>query len=219
TKWRMNARSQTLTAQAKIDVNTGPSVNLSFGGSMNYYDRSLYDRTSSLMNFQNFGTAQNLDWRVFGRLTQRFTNDKEGSASKVKSANYTLMVDYSQSSQKSYDPKHGFDIFKYGHVGTFRSNYDTSLVFVDSLNAYVQQSVPFQNGVTFEASETNPGLSSITRQYYDLFGNATDFNQLRGRNALLNGDVPVSVYQIWNNIGAPYNGFGKLENNLFRVTG
>lgn len=219
TKWRMNARSQTLSAQAKIDVNTGPSVNLSFGGSMNYYDRSLYDRNSSLMNFQNFGTAKNLDWRVFGRLTQRFSNNREGSASKVKSANYSLMVDYSQSRQRSYDPKHGFSVFNYGQVGKFRSNYDTSLVFVDSLNAYVQQAVPFQNGVTFEASETNPGLSSLTNQYYDLFGSATDFDQLRGRNALLNGDTPLAVYNIWNNLGTPYNGFGIVENNQFRVTG
>ena len=219
TKWRMNAKSQTLSAQAKIDVNTGPSVNLSFGGSMNYYDRSLYDRSSSLMNFQNFGTAKNLDWRVFGRLTQRFSNNREGSASKVKSANYSLMVDYSQSRQRSYDPKHGFKIFNYGHVGTFRSNYDTSLVFVDSLNAYVQQAVPFQNGVTFETSETNPGLSALTNQYYDLFGSATDFDMLRNRNALLNGDAPISVYQIWNNLGTPYNGFGIVENNQFRVTG
>lgn len=219
TKWRMNAKSQTLTAQAKIDVNTGPSVNLSFGGSMNYYDRSLYDRNSSLLNFQNFGTAKNLDWRVFGRLTQRFTNDREGSASKVKSANYSLMVDYSQSSQKSYDPKHGFSIFNYGHVGTFRSNYDTSLVYVDSLNAYVQQTIPFQNGVTFEASETNPGMAAVTSQYYRMFGYANDFNTLRNRNALLNGETPIPVYNMWNNIGSPYNGFGIVENSQFRVTG
>lgn len=224
TKWRMNAKRQTLTAQAKIDVNTGPLVNLSFGGSMNYSDRSLngsreIERRNSLMNFQNYGQGKNFDWRVFGRLTQRFTNDREGSASKVKSANYSLMVDYSQTRSRSYDPKHGFNLFNYGHVGTFSSNYDTSLTYVDTLNAYVQQAVPFQNGVTFEASETNPGLSAVTRQYYELFGTATDFNQLRGRNALLNGDAPISVYQIWNNIGAPYNGFGIFQNSQFRVTG
>lgn len=219
TKWRMNARSQTLSAQAKIDVNTGPSVNLSFGGSMNYFDRSLYNRSNSLLNFQNFGTAKNLDWRVFGRLTQRFSNDREGSSSKVKSANYSLMVDYSQSRQRSYDPKHGFDIFNYGHVGTFRSNYDTSLVYIDTLNAYVQQAVPFQNGVSFDASETNPGLASVTRQYYNLFGTAANNDVLRGANGLLNGDVPISVYQIWDNLGTPYNGFGIFENNQFRVTG
>lgn len=219
TKYRMNARSQNVSAQAKIDVNTGPSVNLSFGGSMNYYDRSLYDRTSSLMNFQNFGKATNFDWRVFGRLSQRFSNNREGSASKVKSAYYSLMFDYSQSRQKSYDPKHGFKVFNYGHVGTFRSNFDTSFVYVDTLNAYVNQEVPFQNGVTFEASETNPGLAALTNEYYDLFGSGANFNQLRQGNALLNGETPLSVYQIWNNLGTPYNGFGIFENNQLRVTG
>lgn len=225
TKYRMNAQSQTISAQAKIDVNTGPSVNLSFGGSMNYHDRSLYNRNSSLFNFQNFGERTNFDWRVFGRLTQRFSNNKEGSASKIKSANYSLMVDYSQSRQKTYDPKHGFNLFNYGHVGTFRSTYDTSLVYVDSLNAYVQQARPFQNGVTFEASETNPGLASVTNQYYNLFGSAMDNNQIRNGNGLLNGDLPISVYNIWNNLGSPYNGTGGInglgivENNQFRVTG
>ncbi len=219
TKWRMNARNQVLSAQAKIDVNTGPSMNLSFGGSMNYSDGNIYSRRNSLINFQNFGTNRSLDWRVFGRLTQRFTNDREGSASKVKSANYSLMVDYSQSRSRSYDPKHGFKVFNYGHVGTFRTNYDTSLVFVDSLNAYVQQAVPFVNGITFQASETNPGLAAVTNQYYDMFGSARDVEELSNRNGLLNGRTPITVYDIWDNLGAPYNAFGIIENNQFRVTG
>ena len=32
----MNARNTNVSAQGKIDVNTGPSVNLTFGGSLNY---------------------------------------------------------------------------------------------------------------------------------------------------------------------------------------
>lgn len=219
TKWRMNAKSQTLSAQAKIDVNTGPSMNLSFGGSMNYFDRTLYSRSGSLLNFQNFGVGKNLDWRVFGRLTQRFTNDKEGSSSKVKSAFYSLMVDYSQSRSRSYDPKHGFNYFNYGHVGTFRSHYDTSLVYVDSLQAYVQQTVPFTNGIDFTPSETNPGLAAVTRQYYQMFGTPVDINMLRDGNGLMNGGAPLNVYNLWNNLGTPYNGFGISENNQFRVSG
>ena len=218
TKYRMNARSQTLSAQAKIDVNTGPSVNLSFGGSLNYYDRSLYNRNSSLFNFQNFGKAKTLDWRVFGRLTQRFSNTREGSASKVKSANYSLMVDYSQRKSSFYDPKHGFSLFNYGHVGSFDIKLDTSVV-LDSAAIYMQQAVPYPNGMTFTASETNPGLASYTNAYYDLFGTARDINELRNGNGLMNGDVPRSVYNIWNNLGTPYDAFSRLENNQFRVTG
>ena len=226
TKWRMNARNSTISGQAKIDVNTGPSVNLSFGGSMNYYNGTIYSRANSLLNFQNFGVQNALDWRVFGRLTQRFTNDREGSSSKVKSANYSLMVDFSSSTNQSYDPKHKFNLFNYGHVGTFRSTYDIDYVYVDSLNAYVQNARPFQSNVDFTPSELNPGLAAITSQYYNLFADRdanpnafTDFDALRNGNALLNGDAPQSVYQIWSNIGTPYNGFGKQDNQQFRVTG
>ena len=70
----MNARTRSLSAQGKVDVNTGPSVNLTFGGSMNYGSGSIYSRTGSLFNFSNFGAYKSLDWRVYGRLTQRFTN-------------------------------------------------------------------------------------------------------------------------------------------------
>ena len=34
-----------------------------------------------------------------------------------------------------------------------------------------------------------------------------------------NGDAPQSVYGIWNNIGSPYNYFGKGETDQIRVSG
>lgn len=225
--WRMNARSTSISGQAKIDVNTGPSVNLTFGGSMNYDYGNIYDRTGSLFNFQNFGAYKDLDWRVFGRLTQRFTNDREGSASKVKSAFYSLMVDYSKSTRDRYDPKHKYNLFNYGHVGTFTSQMDTiwSIQQRDDGIYYTHETVPVQTYVNYNPSETNPGLAAITTQYYNLFDGRTDIepfrdnDALRDGNALLNGDGPQSVYNIWSNIGTPYNYFGKTENDQFRVTG
>ena len=43
--------------------------------------------------------------------------------------------------------------------------------------------------------------------------------QIQQGNALRNGDAPGSVYGIWSNIGTPNNGFGKSEQNQFRITG
>ena len=40
--WRMNARNTTISGQGKIDVNTGPTVNVQFGGSLNYFNGSAY---------------------------------------------------------------------------------------------------------------------------------------------------------------------------------
>lgn len=223
-KWRMNASNTSLAGQLKIDVNTGPSVNLSFGGSMAYSTGNAYSYFNSLMNFDNFGVNKSLDWRVFGRFTQRFNNDKkEGSSSKIKSAFYSLMVDYSQTSDQAYDRNHKYNVFNYGHVGTFTTRRSRSYEF----NAATSQLV--HNGfrdeeVSFSPSETNAALAAITTQYYNIYdgkpqGNYENLFQIQQGNALRNGDAPQSVYQIWGNVGTPYDYFGKSETNQFRVTG
>ena len=227
--WRMNARSSSLSAQAKIDVNTGPSVNLTFGGSLNYNWGSIYSRTNSLFNFSNFGARKELDWRVFGRLTQRFNNNTEGSSSKIKSAFYSLMVDYSKSTRDRFDPKHGYDLFNYGHVGKFEiERRRTYTSFNTEYNGLEQESVPADVQVIFTPSETNPMLAAQTSQYFGLYDYADTWQeeenyrnlfQIQNGNGLLNGDAPQSVYGIWGNIGAPYNFFGKTENDQIRATG
>lgn len=223
TDYRMNARNGTFSGQAKIDVNTGPSVNLQFGGSLNYNYGSNYSYTGSLLNFQNFGVYKNLDYRVFGRLTQRFNNDREGSSSKIKSALYNLMVDYSKSKSDVYDPKHQYNMFNYGYVGKFTTTRRPSYEFDPATQTYVHNGFKDVE-VAFSPSETNATLAAITTQYFNIYdgspiGHYENLFQIQQGNALRNGDTPASVYGIWSNIGTPYNNFGKTENDQFRVTG
>lgn len=223
TPFRMNADRKVFSAQAKLDVNTGPSVNLTFGGTMNYNASKAYSYTGSLMNFMNNGLQNSLDWRVFGRLTQRFSNDKEGSSSKIGGAYYNLMVDFSKSTFNAYDPKHGYNLFNYGHVGTFTTTRIPTYEYNESLNAYEHDG--FRDvRVDYSPSETNATLAAITTQYYNLFagrpeGNYENLTQIQQGNALRNGDSPQSVYSIWSNIGSPYNFFAKTENDQLRFTG
>jgi hypothetical protein len=223
TPWRMNASRSSLSASAKIDVNTGPSINLTFGGSLNYSYGNNYDYTSSLMNFTNFGVYNQLDWRVYGRFTQRFSNTKEGSASKVKSAFYSLMVDYSKTKAENYDRNHKFKVFNYGHVGTFRTTKVPSYEFDNNTLTYTHNG--FRDVIVdFTPSETNSALAAITSQYYNIYagnpgGHYENLLQIQQGRALRNGDLPSDVYGIWNNIGTPSNGFGKTENDQFRITG
>ncbi len=219
--WRMNARSTSISAQGKIDVNTGPSVNLQFGGSLNYSNGSNYSYAGSLLNFTNFGKSKNLDYRVYGKISQRFTNDKKGS--KLKSANYTLMVDYSKSKSDTYDPTHKYNMFNYGHVGKFVTNRTASYEFNEDLQRWEHNGFKDLE-VNYTPSTTNAALASITTQYYNLYqglpiGRYENLFQLQQGNALRNGDAPQSVYGIWSNIGTPFNFFGKNENDQFRVTG
>src|SRR5690606_16318389 len=102
-------RKRVISGTAKLDVATGPRTNLSFGGSMNYDGGSQYSYANSLFNFNNFAVENRLDWRVYGRFTQRFINND--AKAKIRSFVYTLMVDYSQSSLERYDPKHKFNFF------------------------------------------------------------------------------------------------------------
>ena len=227
TAWRMNARTSSLSAQGKIDVNTGPSANLSFGGSFNRAWGKAYSRTGSLFNFSNFGDYKNTDWRVFGRITQRFSNKTEGSSSKIKSAFYSLMVDYSKTKRDRFDSKHGFNLFNYGHVGYFDIQRERTYTGTSNLGP-VQEVVPPVVNVQFTPSDLNPMLAAQTSQYFGLFDYSNhwqsethyrNLSQVRAGNGLRNGDTPQSVYNIWNNIGSPYNYFQKAETDQFRVTG
>lgn len=222
-KYRMNARSRVISGAGKIDINAGPSINLTFGASLNYNWYSLHNYTSSLYNFYNFGNGTAFDWRVYGRFTQRFNSGKD-SKSKVRSAQYSIMVDYSKTNRLFQDDRHEDRFFNYGYVGRFKTykiptyaftgtGYNDSLIhdgFRDTL-------------VEFTPSETNSSFAAITSQYYDIYsdfptGNYENLTQIQAGNALRNGDAPQSVYGIWSNAGTPYNGYSKSETEQFRVT-
>ena len=220
-KWRMNTRARSMTASGKIDVNVGPTMNLTFGGSMNYRQSNIYSYASSLMNFENFGQSTGYDWRAYGKFTQRFQNDEKGA--KIKSAYYSIMIDYSQSHSKFGDARHKDKIFNYGYVGKFdilqSPTYETT-VNGDSLilNGFKDDLV------IFTPSEENEALAAQTRQYYNIYandpvGNYENLFQIQAGGGLRNGDVPQNVYGIWNNMGTPYNGYGYSQNDQFRVTG
>lgn len=219
--WRMNARRRVVSGTAKIDVATGSRTNLSFGGSLNYEGGQVYDYTNSLFNFNNFGHTQQLDWRVYGRFTQRFINNDPKA--KIRSFVYTLMADFSQTHFERYDPKHKFNLFNYGHVGTFITDRERSYE-ADLVNSRAVHNGFRDTYVHFTPSNTNPELATYTQQYYNLYpndpiGHYENLLQIQLGNGLRNGDLPRTVYNIWENIGAPYNQFGIQDNQQYRISG
>ncbi len=221
--WKMNARRTTISGAGKIDVNTGPTVNLTFGGSMNYNFGKNYSYANSLYNFENFADRNSLDWRVYGRFQQRFRNTDENSSSKVESFYYNLMVDYSKSNRKTFDESHEYNIFNYGHVGYFETTRRPTYSFNSANDSLIHDG--FRDvEVDFTPSEINPSLAAITSQYYDInegnpFGRYENLTQILQGNGLRNGDQPSSVYSLWGNLGTPFNGFSKAEAEQLRFTG
>jgi len=221
--WRMNARTKSYSAAGKIDVNVGPTMNLAFGGSMNFRGGSIYDLSNSLMNFENFGESQAYDWRVYGKFTQRFNNNVEGSTSKIKSAYYSLMVDYSQSHFKRNDPKHEDRLFNYGYVGKFKTTLEPSYGPTTNGDSLVQTGWN-EVIVDFEASDENAAFAAITSQYYDIydgqpFGHFENLDQIQAGNALINGALPDNIYGLWGNLGTPYGNYGFSQADQLRITG
>ena len=221
--WRMNARNSSFSAAGKIDVNAGPNINLTFGGNMAYSNFSRYSYRNSLMNFENFGETRNLDWRVYGRFTQRFNNNLEGSTSKIKSAFYSLMVDYSQSHGRTWDATHEDRIFNYGHVGKFETYREKTYEFNQNNDSLIMTGFN-DTLVEFTPSTNNQAFAAITSQYFDIYagdpeGNYENLFQIEQGNGLRNGDVPQTVYGIWDNLGTPFNFYGFNQQDQFRITG
>jgi hypothetical protein len=226
-KFRQNVAQQSASLAGKIDVNTGPLINLSFGGSFNWNKGNNYSYASSLFNSDNYSNSRNLTWRVYGKLTQRFANNtKEGEENKslIKNAYYTVMVDYSKVSSKTVNTRHEDRIFDYGHVGTFETSRENSYEFDAGQNMYIHNG--FRDVlVTFDPSEKNSDLAAITSQYYALSdaaggaaGNYQNQTQLLQGNALRNGDAPRSIYGLWSSLGTQPNGYSKGDNGQFRVS-
>ena len=74
----------------------------------------------------------------------------------------------------------------------------------------------------FEASDINPNLAAYTQQYYnqnpEAEGKYENLDQiLQDRGALRNGDLPRSVYSLWDNTGTQYNAYNILEQTQFRI--
>lgn len=221
--WRMNARNRSASAAGKIDVNAGANINLTFGGNFAYSRASRYSFQNSLLNFENFGLNTDYDWRVYGRFTQRFNNNQEGSTSKIKSAFYSIMVDYSQSHNKLWDRTHEDRIFNYGYVGKFETFRETTYEFNGAEDSLIHNGFK-DTLVRFTPSTTNAAFAAITSQYFDIYaGNPEDnyenLNQIERGNALRNGDVPQSVYGIWRNMGTPFSTYRYGQQDQFRITG
>lgn len=224
--FRLNGGGMSANVSAKIDVNAGDNVNLTFGGQFVFNESDIYSRGNSMFNWDNSGMNRNITWRAYGRFTQRFNSavgeEGEGSGSKIKNAYYTVMVDYSKSTSLTQSRKHKDSLFNYGYLGKFDVYTQPSYEWDAAQNMWVHNGFD-DTLVTFQPSAVNYEMASITTQYFSLYddvaGNYENFTQLLDGNAPINGMSGQSVYGIWANIGTNYGSYGYSDANQFRVTG
>ncbi len=226
TPYRRNVRRHDLSLSSKIDYSPTDLIDVTLGGQLSYSDFNEYVRSYSLFNPSGNPRNQLLDWRVFGRFTQRFQtggkqeeDGEEGGAatSVIKDAFYSVQLDYSRVNKKEYNPIHGTNFFRYGHVGKFKTEYQPSFApGVDTATGnqsnYVMEDIN-PSRIDFEPSSHNPLAARYTEQYYDILGTPASKNSIEGRNALTNGIRPANIYSLWYNTGRQYNGYGIDKDN------
>jgi len=228
-----NVRNKGMKLSGKFDVRTGPNINLTFGGNMDWNTYRGYDWGNSVFNYENNSQVINNTWRAYAKFTQKFNSpdesEEEQANAAVKNAFYTLHLDYSHFQQKFQDATHKDNIFDYGYIGKFTTHTVNSYEFgVDSLTGY---SGLIHNGFEdvlyeFDGSESpNPDAAAYTQSYYDLYsdpdGNYQNRDQVLDGGGLVNGYQPgeltTNVYDIWYSPAVNVNGNSTRNNSQFRL--
>lgn len=249
----------TLNDLQRVTANQNvPSTNTSFLGELNFVPNSnvqlllgaKYDYANLInYNFGNslFNSANNSQTIGHNLLTYLALthNIKTSEKSKVQDAFYTIRLDYQSAWQKTQDPQHGEDFFRYGHIGKFTTYSAPAYEFVtgnenanpDSvvingkpyyLKNYYRQTGnrPIDTLITFDRTNTsNPLRANYTDLFYALSptNGINSITDIRSSGAgLINGQNPIGVYSnMWNNVGLGVQGYGKSQQEKygFNATG
>ena len=218
---RQNARRRSALASGKIDITTTPTINLSVGGSMDLSNIQDFNRNNSLLNPGNNTEYNTSTWRTFLRFTQRFNSREETAEDHdkggIKNAYYSVQLDYSHYNQKSESQAHGDNLFDYGYLGKYTIDRERTY------NPLTGKQTGFMDTqVHFTPSDLNPDAAAFPEQYFSLFdansGFYQDFLTVRQNGGLLNGQLPGSVYGLWNNVGGLSNRFSKVQSDQVRVS-
>ncbi len=221
-----NTSRYNINLTGKIDVRTGPTVNLTFGGSYNYGRGNNYNYGSSMFNYDKNALFNTQTWRVFGRFTQRFQNDPHKN-SLIKNVYYTIQADYQSFSGSTHDPDHKQDVFKYGYLGSFDSHLAKNYTLTsDTIGGEYYQNVYEMDNIydtlfSFTPGSLNPYVTQHTQTYYDLYpdpnGNWRNSDQVQLGGGLLNGQGPPNVYGMFALPGATQAGYFEYNNSQISV--
>ncbi len=177
--------------------------------------------SSILMNNENNSESKSTSFAIMGDFTQKFSGSSE--TSKIKNITLNLVGSYSKSFDETYNPEHKDELFKYGHIGTFRTHKRNTYQLTRMEIGGVMQDVMEHNGwldydVEFTPSEYNPGLARYTWQLYNdpnfapLRPYLYNYDNIRAYQGLTNGDRPTPIYGMFTNVNMPSTSFSKSEN-------
>ena len=227
-KTSLNSSSYNIKINAKADYQPTRNFNITVGGSYRFAKTNAFIYNYQLFNSNNNPEVRTKDWRIWGRITQKFANqsaeEEKQSASLIKNAYYSIQADYSKYNSTTQDPEFKDDLFKYGYIGKFNVFKERSYTY--GLDTNINLSGWLQDGardtlVAFTPSEINADAAAFTSQYYSMFPETyyhLNLDRIQMGNGLINGETPSSIYSIWSSPGTKYDQYSYVDNNQFRVT-
>ncbi len=234
--YRENVARTAVRVSGNLKFVTSEKTTLTIGGRYNMNQGRNGSRFNELMNYANNSESFAQDWSTYVRFQQRFGNPSDSSNSLIRNAFYTIQMDFTRNERLTQDARHKDNLFAYGHIGTFKTQYrplytlgsDTITDPNDPnygkvMDAYTLAVFQSAN-VDYTPGENNPILANYTSNFYDfvdqnlIFNRARSLEDIRAGGGLLIGDQPSSVYGLWGNVGANQASYGKTLNDQFRIT-
>ena len=236
TRFLNNTTNQSISVTGKIDVRTGPTTNLTFGGSL-YRNSGHYDGGSGQHYFntdKNY-LSKSGTYRGYVRFSQRFPTDPE-SNSLVSNVYYSIQADYSHYKGESGDPDLWDNIFAYGNLGKFTTTREPNFSFlqgsIDSVlvdgqyktvsNAWVLNNY-YDTKVEYEASDFNPLLVNYVNNFYALYepygivGYTNNITNIIMNQGLVNGMAPGGAYGLYAVPGMVQTSYSKSVSDQIAV--
>ncbi len=236
-RFRPNAVARSLSLNGKLDYQPTANTNITLGGFYEYADNMNAAAANSLFNSNNNSKTTNRTTRVNASITQKFgnsTTDKSKSQSLLSNSYFKFLASYENVLAKTESAVHKDNPFDYGYIGNFEipftdqnsaRNYDFDKEYQvgnQTIQSYtytgrVAQSVKFTPGTknadaalytSWLANNVDPIITNL-----GLF--SLDF--ISANNGLRNGDLPSSIYGLYNNFGASPAGYSKTINEQFRI--
>ena len=235
---RQNSNKQRFNFAGKIDLKPSKNTFMSIGGTYyNSYNKN-FSYWRSMYSPQNNSVSTQETLRIFGRLTQKFGNEEsnsEKSANVIKNAFITIQADYTSNNYKTFDENHGFDLFNYGHVGTFKTY--KAPVYQNGTHIDTVAGIPYSGRILMGWQDTlytfsdenshNLDAATYTNAYYSIFdqyGMASQYVNGYGADGVIrtqydlqgqglrNGEQPSDVYSLFGNWGTQWTGARKEYN-------
>lgn len=227
-----NLQSYGVSLEGTLDFRFSDYATLGITGQFSASHSPSVSVSPLTMSLMGSTVSEGINYGITLDFTQRFKDpennggDEEGSSRAISNVMYNLTAMYERSASKSYNEVYGSsidDIFKYGHVGKFRTDkirtYDEPReIMYNGVATLARVQNAWADRITYlEGDENNSILANYNEQLFksEEFADVQPYLYTRDNvlqfKGLMNGDSPSSIYGMLTNVGVRGGSYSLAE--------